>query len=147
MSPTLTGRSGRLLSRALIVLGLMLSVAAPMLRFWVAPLLAQSPQVPGGAGFASYTSTGTITTLFDLEEAEAQLPSEAIRVTRTLTTRGDLAAAQEASAQGLNVAVADTVDRIVADDGRLIAELPFRLAADRRSQALVDCCSAKIGGV
>lgn len=147
MSRTLSDRGTRVLTRVALVLGLLLVVAAPILRFWVAPLLAQSPQVPGGGGFASYTSTGTITTLFDLESAEQDVVGQPITVTRTLTTRGDAAASQEAAAQGSNVAVADTLDRIVTDDGRLISELPYRLAADRRSQALVDCCGAKVGGV
>ena len=147
MSRVLAGRSGRILTRAALVVGLLLVVAAPILRGWVVPVLAQSPPVPGGDGFATYTSTGSITTLFDLESAEQETPAEPLTVTRTVTTRGDAAATEQAGEEGRNVAVTDTLDRIVTDDGRLIDELPYRLAADRRSQALVDCCGVQVGGV
>jgi hypothetical protein len=147
MSQRLEGRAGRWVAGAALVLGLLLVVVAPILRLWVAPLLAQSPQVPGGDGQTTFTSTGTVTTLFDLDNAEQAVTGESIPVTHTVTTRGDAAAAQQAAAEGLNVAVADSVDRVVTDDGRLISELPYRLAADRRSQALADCCGARVGGI
>lgn len=147
MSRGLSDRSTRVLTRCALVVGLLLVVAAPILRYWVTPVLAQSPQVPGGDGFATFTSTGTITALLDLDSTAEGLSGQPITVTRTLTSRGDAAAARAAAAEGRNVAVVDTVDRIVTDDGRLIGELPMRLAADRRSQALVDCCGVKVGGV
>lgn len=147
MSPARRGRTGRVLTRVALVLGLLLVVAAPILRYWVAPALAQSPMVPGGNGFATYTSTGTITELFDLEAAQEGPLPQAIPVVRTITTRGVPAASQEAQSEGYNVSVADSVDRIVTDDGRIVADLAFRLAADRHSQALVDCCGARVGGV
>jgi hypothetical protein len=64
-----------------------------------------------------------------------------------VTSVGDAAAAQQAAAEGLNVAVTETVDRTVTEDGRLIGEVPYRLAADRHSQALVDCCGTEVAGV
>jgi hypothetical protein len=142
-----SGRAGQRLSRAALVLGLLLLVLAPVLRFWVTPVLAQSPEVPGGDGLVTYTSTGSVTTLFDLESTEASPTSRPIAVTRTLTTRGDAAATAEAQAAGLNVSVADTLDRTVTDDGRLIGETQVRLAADRRTQALADCCGVEVAGV
>lgn len=146
MALSLTGSWGRRFTRLAIALGLLLLVAAPVMRFWVTPVLAQSPEVPGGDGFVTHVSTGTITTLFDLETAESQA-IEPIPVTRTESTRGDAAATQEAAATGVNAAVTDTTDRTVTEDGRLIAEQEYRLAADRRTQALVDCCGVQVGGV
>ncbi len=287
----LSGDAGRRLTWLAVALGLVMLVAAPVLRAWVTPVLAQSPQDPGGDGFVTFTSTGVITTLFDLESAESSgaqtpiplpstaptfgppsgteegtegsspaadpgaegaspaasadsdtspaasadsdadqtssgllggasagpvagvravarpvvlpsaapnpiesegpspavspgevsaeeppsdpegsaaatpeptaaesatpgegaddaidLPEGALLVTRTLTSRGDLAAAQQAAAEGLNVAVVDTSDRAVTEDGALISEVSYRLAADRRTQALADCCGTEIAG-
>jgi hypothetical protein len=134
------------MTRLALALGLLLLVAAPVMRFWVTPVLAQSPEVPGGDGFLTHVSTGTITTLFDLETAESTA-IEPIPVTRTESTRGDAAAAQGAAASGANAAVTDTTDRTETQDGRLIAESEYRLAADRHTQALLDCCGAQVGGV
>jgi hypothetical protein len=143
---SLTGAWGRRLTRLALALGLLLLVAAPVMRFWVTPVLAQSPEVPGGDGFLTHVSTGTITTLFDLETAESTA-IEPIPVTRTESTRGDAAAAQEVAAAGANAAVTDTTDRTVTEDGRLIAQSEYRLAADRHTQALIDCCGVQVGGV
>ncbi len=146
MGLSLAGAWGRRLTRLALALGLLLVVAAPIMHFWVTPVLAQSPEVPGGDGFLTHVSTGTITTLFDIETTESQA-IEPIPVTRTESTRGDAAAAQAAADSGANAAVTDTTDRTVTDDGRLIAELEYRLAADRHTQALVDCCGVQVGGV
>jgi hypothetical protein len=143
---SLTGAWGRRLTRVALACGLLLLVAAPVMRFWVTPVLAQSPGVPGGDGFLTHVSTGTITTLFDLETAEREA-GDPIPVTRTESTRGDAAAAQQAAAAGANAAVTDTTDRTVTGDGRLIAESTYRLAADRHTQALIDCCGVQVGGV
>jgi hypothetical protein len=147
MSAARTWAAGRRFTRAAVALGLLLVVAAPVLRFWVTPALAQSAAVPGGGGFVTFTSAGTITTLFDLEVPDAPVVTEPIPVTRTISTHGDADASQAAVAQGLNVAVTDTIDRTVTKDGRLIAETSYRLASDRHSQALTDCCGAEVGGV
>lgn len=136
---------GRAASVALL-LGLLLLVAAPILRFWVTPALAQSPQVPGGGQLVTFTTTGTITTLFDLESAEATPNAEPLAVTRVLSSRADAGAAQTAEEQGLNVAVVDTLDRISTADATTIRQSQYRLAADRHSQALVDCCGTQVGG-
>jgi Porin PorA len=143
---SLTGAWGRRLTRLALAVGLLLLVAAPVMRFWVTPVLAQSPAVPGGQGVLTHVSTGTITTLFDLETKEREA-IEPIPVRRTESTRGDAAAAADAVAAGANAAVTDTTDRTVTDDGRLIAETEYRLAADRRTQALIDCCGVQVGGV
>ncbi|HEX6886684.1 MAG TPA: porin PorA family protein [Candidatus Nanopelagicales bacterium] len=147
MEPGTGSRRRRILARAALLLGLLLLVAAPILRFWVTPLLAQSPRLPGGGGFVTATSTGTLTALFDLEDpAGTPAVVTPIPITRTVTTRGDAAATQAAEAQGSNVAVTDSVDRVVTDDGRLVAETQFRLAADRHTQALLDCCGVQVSG-
>ncbi len=135
---------GRWLTRTILAAGLLMLVAAPILRFAITPLLAQSPRVPGEQGYLNHVSTGTISTLFDLEE---EVAAEPIAVTRTETSRGDEQAALAVVGEGLNVAVYSTLDRTVTADGRLIAEVSHRLAADRHSQALVDCCGAAVAGV
>ncbi len=143
----MTGRGLRWLSRLALALGLLLLVAAPLLRFWVTPVLAQSPLVPGADAPLTHVSGGTITTLFDLEQSGEQADAEPIPVTRTETTRGDAASAEQAGQAGANAAVTDSTDRTVTVDGRLISELNYRLAADRRTQALVACCDARVGDI
>ncbi len=146
MALSLTGVWGRRFTRVALALGLLLLVAAPVMRFWVTPVLAQSPLVPGGDGFLTHVSTGTITTLFDLETAQSQA-AEPIPVTRTESTRGDAAGAEQAAAAGANAAVTNTTDRTMTADGRVITDSQYRLAADRHTQALIDCCGVQVGGV
>ncbi len=146
MALSLSGTWARWLTRLALVLGLLLLVAAPVMRFWVTPVLAQSPPVPGGEGFVTHVSTGTITTLFDLGGAEADA-SDAIEVTRTESTRGSAEGAQQAAEGGANAAVTDTTDSTVTFDGRVVAESSYRLAADRSTQALIDCCDVAVDGV
>ncbi len=43
--------------RLAVLLGILLLVAAPLLRFWVSPALAQAPPVPPG-GSTTYLETG-----------------------------------------------------------------------------------------
>lgn len=131
-------------TRIMLALGLIGLLAAPILRLAVTPLLAQAPLVPGDSGFVTQVSTGTITALFDLGSGTS---AEPVAVTRTETTRGDAAAAMAAAGQGLNVAVLSTLDRVVTTDGRVISAVSYRLAADRHSQALADCCGAQVAGV
>jgi hypothetical protein len=130
---------------AALVPGLVLLVAAPILRFGVTPLLAASPQVPPPSTF---TSSGTISTLLDFEPEPDQPANQApIPVTRTLTTTAVADGSARAEAQSLDVALSQTLDQILTSDGRLVAESQFRLAADRTTQALVDCCAAQVAGV
>ncbi|MGB8020282.1 MAG: porin PorA family protein [Candidatus Nanopelagicales bacterium] len=131
-------------TRTMLALGLLGVLAAPILRLAVTPLLAQAPLVPGDSGFVTHVSTGTISALFDLGSGTAVEP---VAVTRTETTRGDAAAALAVVDQGLNVAVLSTLDRAVTADGRVISAVSYRMAADRHSQALADCCGAQVAGV
>jgi len=144
---SVTSAGFRRFTRTFLVLGLLLLVAAPILRYWVTPGLAQSPLEPGGDGFLTHVSTGTITTLFDLETAEGSSGEDPIPVVRTQSTSSDSAGTQEAVDSGYNAAVTVTTDRTETADGRLIADSEYRLAADRHSQALIDCCGAEVGGV
>jgi hypothetical protein len=125
-------------------LGALCLVAALVLRVAVTPHVAQMPVLPGPDGFSTHVSIGTVTALMDLDTGVEREP---IRVTRTETTQGDGAAAAAAGAAGLNVGVFSTLSRVVGGDGRLIREDNYRLAPDRRSAALVDCCGAFVGGV
>jgi hypothetical protein len=126
-------------------LGVLMLAAAPFLRLRVTPVLAQSPEVPPAS---SFTSSGTITTLLDFEPEPDQPANQApIPVTRTLTTTGDAEATAAARAEGRNVAVTSTLEQTLTSDGRLVAETQYRLAADRSTQALEDCCQAEVSGV
>ena len=131
--------------RLAVLLGILLLVAAPLLRFWVSPALAQAPPLPPG-GSTTYLETGVLTSLFDLESGAAAT-TEPVPVTRTTTVTGDAAATQQAEAAGRNVSVTTTSQTTTTADGRVLGELGFRLAADRSSQALVNCCGAQVDGV
>ena len=145
MDEAVRSTGGRRRTAVALVLGVLLIVLAPVLRYWLTPRLAQSPEVTS----AAFTSSGTITTLVDFEEEEgAEAPTQVpIPVTRTVTTTGDAAASGEAQADGLNVAVTTTADQTLTSDGRLVAGMTFRLAADRQTQALADCCDVEVAGV
>jgi hypothetical protein len=134
------------LLRAALGLGVILLVLAPVLRFWVTPALAQSPADPGGGAFQTYTTTGPITALFDLGTQE-DIAEDATQATKIISVRGDLEGSAAAREQGTNVAVVDTFERMVTEDGRLLHEASMRLAPDRRTQALVDCCDVRVSGV
>ena len=127
-----------------VIIGILLVAAAPVLRLGVTPLLAQSPAVPGSTTF---TSAGTVTSLFDVSAGAGEQPGQVpLNVTRTVTTVGDEAASEQEQAAGSNVAVTDSLEQTLTSDGRLIDQTQARLAADRRTQALVDCCGAKVAG-
>src|SRR4029077_7941863 len=70
-----------------------------------------------------------------------------IAVTRTTTTVGELAATKAAESEGRNVSVTTSSQTTTTADGRSLAQLSFRQAADRHSQALVDCCGAQVNGI
>ncbi len=125
------------------ILGILLVGAAPVLRLGVTPLLAQSPATPGTTAF---TSAGTVTSLFDVSAAQDQPEQVPVNVTRTVTTTGDQEASEQEQTAGSNVAVTDTVEQTLTADGRLVDQTQARLAADRRTQALVDCCGARVSG-
>ena len=135
--------SRRWLARLALPLGILLLVAAPVLRAWVAPALAQSPAVPATS---ILTERGTVTTLFDLESGTSG-DAEPLVVTRTTTTTGDASSSASPAATALNAAVTTTTQATVLADGRSLGGLTFRLAADRHSQALFDCCDAAVDGV
>lgn len=147
MTLSVAGPWMRWLSRLCLLGGLLLVVGAPILRFWVAPGLAQSPVTLGDGGAITHISVGSITELFDLEEGRAGAETEPIPVTRTQATVSDASATAQAGTQGLNVSVTETTDRTVTQDDRLIAQVEYRLAADRHTQALVDCCATQVDGV
>lgn len=131
--------------RLAVLLGILLLVAAPLLRFWVSPALAQSPRVPPG-GSTTYVEAGTVTSLFDLESGAASM-TQPIGVTRTTVSRADLPATRVAESGGRNVSVTTSTQSTTTTDGRVLGDLSFRLAADRHSQALVNCCGAQVNGV
>ncbi len=146
MALSVTGAVFRWGTRVAFALGVTLVLTAPALVHWVTPLLAQSPRVPGAGEPVTVTSSGTVTTLFDLE-TNASEQRQPIRVTRTRTTIADEAGAQHAQEAGFNAAVIGATDSTVAEDGRVLASTQYRLAADRHTQALVDCCGAQVDGV
>ncbi len=146
MAVTVTGAGFRWFTRVTLALGTVLLLTAPVLVGWVTPLLAQSPRVPGAGMPVTSNSAGTVTTLFDLE-ANPSADGPPIRVTRTRTTTADEAGAEEAEAAGFNAAVTGTNDITVAEDGRVLAQAQYRVAADRHTQALIDCCGTQVDGI
>lgn len=133
-------------SAVLLGLGLVVGVLALGLRVWVTPVLARSPATPP---VASFQTRGTITTLLDFEPGQAgQSPArDPIPVTHSMITTFDSAATKLAKAAGSDATVTNTVDQILTTDGRLIAQLNMRLAAQRDTQVLVDCCAVEVSGV
>ncbi|MGV1003650.1 MAG: porin PorA family protein [Candidatus Nanopelagicales bacterium] len=130
--------------KLLAALGLLLLLLAPVLRLVVTAYFAQAPLSPGPEGFDTQVSTGTVTALLDLDGGLTTHPT---KISQTVTTRADEAVAASARAAGYNVGVFSTLARTVDESGKVLREENLRLAADRRTQALVDCCGVFVGGV
>ncbi len=131
-------------------LGAFLLVLAGMLKFYAVPALAKAPLVPGEStgGISTSLATGTAETLFDPSALVAG--TDPIRrnvpLTSTRTTRGDVAASQTDEAKAADLAVYDSFSNLTDDKGTTISAGTIRVAFNRVTSELANCCDANIDG-
>jgi hypothetical protein len=135
---------------ALIGLGAFLLVLGGLLRFYAVPQLAKAPLVPGAnTGDISTTyNEGVATKLFDPgalatggDPVRTNVPLKATR-----TTRGDVLADQTTDAKNGDIAVYDSFQNVVDDKGATIDAGTIRVAFNRVTSELTNCCGANVNG-
>lgn len=129
----------------LVGLGAFLLVLAVMLRFWVVPAVAKAPISPGDAtgGVTQTDQGGMAVKLFDpatLTE-RTNVPLTAIRF-----TRGDVQAAETSEAKSQDLAIYDSFLRVSDDAGVVVDASTIRVAFNRVSSELTNCCGVNNDG-
>lgn len=141
----------RVIGLVLAGLGGFLLVLAPMLRFYAVPHLAKAPLAPGedSGGLVQTVTEGTAAVLLDLPATlssgkpvlHTDLPVVANRF-----TRGDVMTASTPEAEADDLAVYDSFSRLADDDENVLAADTMRVAFDRTTAELADCCGANVNG-
>jgi hypothetical protein len=131
--------------------GAFLVVLALMLRLYVVPNLAVAPLSPGEDNPDGLTQTVNVGTAEQLIDPAAIAAGEdPIRTNVPLEsnrfTRGDVLAAETPEAQEQNLAIYDSFSRLTDDEGTVINADTIRVAFDRVSSELVNCCGANYDG-
>jgi hypothetical protein len=135
---------------ALIGVGAFLIALAAMLRLYAVPHLAKAPLSPGEdtGGITVTNSEGTATALFDA--AALASGGDPIRTNVALTsvrnTRGDVSAAESSEAKDQDLAIYDSFSRLTDSSGTVVNADTLRVAFDRVSSELTNCCGANYNG-
>ena len=119
-----------------------------MLKFYVVPNLALAPLVPGedNADRVSVSVNEGTGTLFDVAGslAAGELTfNEDVPLVSTRYTRGDV---QASEAEGNNTAVYDSFSRLTDPQETVLSAGTIRVAFDRTTSVLSDCCGANVDG-
>lgn len=134
----------------LLGLGAFLVVLAGMLRFYAVPNLAKAPLSPGEdtGGITVTNSAGTASELFDpaaLASGEDPVRTN-VPVTSVRNTRGDVSAAESSEAKDQDLAIYDSFSRLSDSAGTVVNADTLRVAFNRVSSELVNCCGANYNG-
>lgn len=135
---------------ALVGVGAFLLVLAGALKWYAVPALSKAPLVPGEStgGISTSVAVGTAETLFDpsaLVAGENPIRTN-VPLTSTRTTRGDVAASQTDEAKAADLAIYDSFSNLTDDKGTTISAGTIRVAFNRVSSELSNCCNANIDG-
>ena len=138
----------RIVGFVLAGLGVFLLVLAAMLKLYVVPNLAKAPLVPGedNADRVSVSVNEGTGTLFDVAGslAAGELTfNENVPLVSTRVTRGDV---QASEAEGNNIAVYDSFSRLTDPEETVLSAGTIRVAFDRTSSELSECCGANVDG-
>ncbi|MCU0301980.1 MAG: DUF3068 domain-containing protein [Candidatus Nanopelagicales bacterium] len=141
----------RVIGFVLAGLGAFLLVLAGMLKFYAVPQLAKAPLSPGADepdGITVSVNEGTAVTLFN--PGALATGGDPIRrnvpVVSTRFTRGDVQAAEAPEAKDNNIAVYDSFSRLTDPEGTVLSAGTIRVAFDRTSSELSECCGANVDG-
>jgi hypothetical protein len=131
-------------------LGAFLLVLAGMLKFYAVPQLAKAPLVPGEetGGVNVSVNEGTAVTLFNpgaLATGDDPIRRN-VPVVSTRYTRGDVPASESPEAADNNIAVYDSFSRLTDPEGTVLSAGTIRVAFDRTSSELSNCCGANVDG-
>jgi hypothetical protein len=141
----------RVIAFVLAGLGAFLLVLAGMLKFYAVPQLAKAPVSPGEDnpdGITVSINEGTAVTLFN--PGALATGGDPIRrnvpVVSTRFTRGDVQASEAPEAKDNNIAVYDSFSRLTDPEGTVLSAGTIRVAFDRTSSELSNCCGANVDG-
>ncbi len=129
----------------LIGLGVFLLVLAALMRFTVVPAVAKAPLSPGEdtGGITQTDQSGVAAVLFDpatLTE-RTDVPLTAIRF-----TRGDVPASQTSEALADDLAIYESFLRTEDNTGTVVSASTLRVAFNRVTSELSNCCGANFDG-
>lgn len=140
----------RALGYLLAGLGGFLLVLALALRFWVVPSIAKAPLSPGEdtGGITVTNSEGVASELFNpgaLASGGNPVRTDvALKAVRN--TKGDVPASQTSEAQDQDLAVYDSFQSLTDSEGTVVNADTLRVAFNRVSSELVNCCGANVNG-
>lgn len=130
----------------LVGVGIFALVLAGLLRFTVVPAVAQAPLAPGEdtGGVTQTDQSGIAAKLFD---PATQTERTDVPLTATRFTRGDVPASQTTEALNANLAIYDSFLRVEDNAGVVVSATTIRVAFDRVSSELSNCCGANYDGL
>ncbi len=129
----------------LVGLGVFLLVFAGLLRFTVVPAVAVAPLSPGEdtGGVTQTDQSGIAAVLFDPGTLTER---NDVPLTSTRFTRGDVPASQTSEALAENLAIYDSFLRTEDNTGTVVSATTLRVAFDRVTSELSNCCGANFNG-
>ena len=129
-------------------LGAFLLVLALLLKFVAVPKLAVAPITPGTDGISTSLNIGVAKTLFYPGKiGSGENPTRTnVPLTATRTTRGDVLASTTPEAEAANLVVWDSFQNVVDDEGNTIDASTIRLAFNRTTSVLTNCCGTNVDG-
>jgi hypothetical protein len=130
---------------ALIGVGVFLVVLAGLLRFAVVPAVAKAPLSPGEdtGGVTQTDQSGVAAVLFDPATLTERTD---VPLTVTRFTRGDVPASQTPQALADDLAIYESFLRTEDNTGTVVSASTIRVAFDRVSSELSNCCGANFDG-
>jgi hypothetical protein len=128
-----------------IGLGVFLFVLAGLLRFTVVPAVAKAPLSPGDStgGIVQTDQSGVAARLFDPATLTERTD---VPLTATRFTRGDVPASQTTEALADDLAVYESFVRVEDNTGTVVTASTIRVAFNRVTSELSNCCGANFDG-
>lgn len=129
----------------LVGLGVFLLALAALLKFTVVPAVAKAPLSPGEdtGGVTQTDQEGVAARLFDPATLTERTD---VPLTATRFTRGDVPASQTTEALADDLAVYDSFLRTEDNTGTVISASTIRVAFNRVTSELANCCGANFDG-
>lgn len=129
----------------LIGLGVFLVVLAALLRFTVVPAIAKAPLSPGEdtGGVTQTDQNGVAAVLLDPATLTERTD---VPLTATRFTRGDVPASQTSEALADDLAIYESFIRTEDNTGTVVTASTIRVAFNRVTSELSNCCGANYDG-
>ena len=129
----------------LIGLGVFLVVLAALLRFTVVPAIAKAPLSPGEdtGGVTQTDQNGVAAVLLDPATLTERTD---VPLTATRFTRGDVPASQTSEALADDLAIYESFIRTEDNTGTVVSASTIRVAFNRVTSELSNCCGANFDG-